>query len=136
MTNVQKTAVAVAPFVGKVLTSKQVIALTLAKYPEVNPGSILPSDYAGPNQKSGAVYADQIFQRTPTGFLVLPADKHVRKPSTRGARGESLESALKSAMALLTPASGKQTTPVANVAETVKTIVAGETAKTAPSATK
>jgi hypothetical protein len=115
MTNVEKCYEAVKGAEGKVITSKMAVAATVAKYPDVNPGSILPSDYAGPNQKSGTVYADQIFERVPGGFLVLPKSKHVKKPSTRGTRGESLADAFKSFQALLTPANGKQTAPASNV---------------------
>lgn len=104
---VDSVALALTAYVGKALTSKQIVAVTINKFPELEArkSSILPSDYAGANPKSGVVYADQILQRQANGtFLVLPADKRINKPSTRGARGESMESALKSAEALLTPA--------------------------------
>ena len=99
MTNTQKIETACKPFVGKVLTSKQIIAVTLEAFPDANAGSILPSDHAGVNSK-GNVYADQLFERTSTGFRVLPADEITRKPKGTRSR-ESMADALASAKALL-----------------------------------
>ena len=97
----EKIASAVTPFIGKVLTSKMIVALTLENYPDTNPGSIMPSDCAGPNPRSGAIYSDQLFSRVGSDYLVLAIDKRVSKPSTRGERGVSLADALASAKALL-----------------------------------
>lgn len=99
MTNTQKIEAATRPFVGKVLSSKQIVAVTLAAFPDVNAGSILPSDHAGAN-RNGNVYADQLFERAGAGFKVLDAAEIVRKPKTGRSR-ESLADALASAKALI-----------------------------------
>ncbi|HXQ39263.1 MAG TPA: hypothetical protein VN843_35010 [Anaerolineales bacterium] len=107
MTNTEMMKKATREFVGKVLTAKQIIAVTLAMFPTAKQGSILPSDHAGANSK-GNVYADQLFLRVATGYKVLPDAEIVAKPKTARTR-ETLQDALVSARALLavTPASGK-----------------------------
>jgi ABC-type lipopolysaccharide export system ATPase subunit len=99
MTNTQKIQAATRPFIGKTLTSKQIVALTLAAFPDTKLGSILPSDHAGAG-KTGNVYADQLFARTNAGYVVLADADIVRKPKT-GRTRESLADALASAQALL-----------------------------------
>lgn len=100
MTNTQKIKVATRPFVGKTLTAKQIQALTQESFPEVNLGSILPSDHAGAG-KGGNVYADQLFTRVNGGYFVLADSEIVVKPRTAGKSRESLGDALASAKALL-----------------------------------
>lgn len=105
MRNTEKIAAAVAKFIGKELTSKMIVGLTLEMFPGTNQGSILPSDHAGPNPRSGVIYADQLFQRTANGYLVLPVDKRTRKPAT-GRSTETLQDAVKAARALLAVTDG------------------------------
>ena len=99
MTNTQMIESALRPFVGKTLTSKQVIAVVCDTFPQAKQSSILPSDHAGVNSK-GNVYADQLLERTASGYRVLDASEIVRKPKTSRSR-ESLSDALASAKALL-----------------------------------
>jgi hypothetical protein len=99
MTNTEMMKQATRPFVGKTLTSKQIIAVTMEKFPTAKQGSLLPSDHAGENSK-GNVYADQLFTRTATGYLVRPDAEIVSKPKTSRTR-ETLTDALASAKALL-----------------------------------
>lgn len=98
MTNTEKIAEACKPFVGKTLTSKMLVALVLDKYPDTNAGSILASDHAGPNPKSGVIYADQLFDRSSTGYVVRATS--VPKPRT-GRSKQSMADALAAANALL-----------------------------------
>lgn len=100
MTNTAKIADVTKSFVGKTLTAKMVVALVLAKYPDTNAGSILASDYAGPNPKSGVIYADQLFDRVTGGYVVRATA--ILKPKT-GRSKQSLTDALVQANALLTP---------------------------------
>lgn len=98
MTNKAKARSAFAQFVGHTLTSKQVKAVMIAA--GIPAGSALPSDYAGPNPKSGTIYADQLFNRVAGGYQVRPESDWIAKPSTGGS-SESLEDALASARALI-----------------------------------
>lgn len=100
MTNTQMLESATRPYIGKVLTGKMIVAVTLAAFPAANPASLLPSDHAGAN-RSGVVYADQLFSREATGYGVLATEKIIRKPRKSGTRGESLESALIAAQKLI-----------------------------------
>ncbi len=99
MTVNEKIASALAGFAGKVLSSKQIVALTSEAYPDTNIGSILPSDHAGVNSR-GVQYARQILQRTGSGYLVLTPDQYVEKPGVSRSR-ETLAEAAASARALL-----------------------------------
>ncbi len=99
MTNTEMMRKATREFVGKTLTSKQIIAVTVAMFPNAKQGSILPSDHAGANSK-GNVYADQLFTRSATGYVVRPDAEIVSKPKTTRTR-ETLTDALASAKALL-----------------------------------
>jgi hypothetical protein len=79
MTNHDKIAVVVKPSVGMTLSTRQVQALVLGKYPDTNPTSIIPSDHSGPNPRSGRSYCHcsgnsaQIFMRDSGGYKVLGA---------------------------------------------------------------
>lgn len=100
MTNTQMLEISTRPFVGKTLTGKQIVAVTLEKFPTANPASLLPSDHAGAN-RSGVVYADQLFSREATGYGVLATEAIIRKARKSGQRGESLASALAAAKRLI-----------------------------------
>lgn len=97
MTNTEKIVSVTRPFVGKSLTSKQVIALVLNTYPETNPASIMVSDHAGANSK-GITYASQVFDRFYTGYLVRSA---VVAKATKARGRVSMADALAQANALL-----------------------------------
>lgn len=79
MTNHDKITVVVKPSVGMTLSTKQVQALVLERYPDTNPTSIIPSDHSGPNPRSGRSYCHcsgnsaQIFIRDSGGYKVLGA---------------------------------------------------------------
>jgi hypothetical protein len=74
-----KIATVVRPSVGLTLSTPQVQALVLQKYPDTNPTSIIPSDHSGPNPRSGRSYCHcsgnsaQIFMRDSGGYKVLGA---------------------------------------------------------------
>lgn len=96
--------VSVAPFAGKVLTAKEITAVTVAAYPELaaKVSSFNISDHA-PSGKQANQYADYLFERSGSGYKVLASDAIVRRPksSGRGNRGVSLTDALASALAKL-----------------------------------
>lgn len=149
MTIVKKVAIALASAVGKEFSSKEIKALTIDKFPELKSqeSSILPGDYVGEKDSrlalpAGTVrtlanggrvfYADRILKATANGFLVLPVSEHVMKPSTKGAKGVSLDDALVTAKAKIATAPKAPSTP-ANGTPVVKAevskAIAGETAK-------
>ncbi len=74
-----KIATVVKPSVGMTLSTGQVQALVLQKYPDTNATSIIPSDHSGPNPRSGRSYChcsgnpSQIFMRDSGGYKVLGA---------------------------------------------------------------
>jgi hypothetical protein len=74
-----KIAAVVKPSVGMTLSTSQVQALVLEKYPDTNPTSVIPSDHSGPNPRSGRSYCHcsgnsaQIFMRDSGGYKVLGA---------------------------------------------------------------
>jgi hypothetical protein len=76
MTNCEKIRNAVKPYAGQTLTSGKIISLVLSMYPGTNPTSIIPSDHAGPNPRSGRSYCScdgtnrQLFSRSGDGFVV------------------------------------------------------------------
>lgn len=114
MKNTEKIASVVTPLVGLVLTSKEITALVLERFPDTNPASILPSDHAGANPRSGAVYADQLFAREGNGkFRVLAVADRVSKPRT-GRSSQSLTDALasvKAKIAVAQASTGERETP-------------------------
>ena len=79
MTNHDKITVVVKPSVGMTLSTRQVQALVLERYPDTNPTSIIPSDHSGANPRSGRSYCHcsgnsaQIFIRDSGGYKVLGA---------------------------------------------------------------
>lgn len=95
MTNAERTFTALKDFNGKVLSSKQIQALTVNAFPSVNLTSIMPSDYVVDGKYSRGL---QFLEKAGSGYKVVSP---VKQASTRGARGESLDAALKSAMALI-----------------------------------
>lgn len=95
MTNSELIERAIAPYVGKTLTTKEFQAVAVAA--GVALGSALPSDYAGPN-RNGNVYQDQLLARSGSGYTVLAPDAIVRKPRNGRSR-QSLADALASAQA-------------------------------------
>lgn len=101
MTVSEKLQAVLAPFAGKTLSTKQIQALVLEQFPETNIGSILPSDYAGAN-RNGVQYGDKLLSRAGSGYTVLAPEQCERKPRSGRSR-ESLDSALASAKALITP---------------------------------
>jgi hypothetical protein len=74
-----KMADVVRPSIGMTLSTPQVQALVLKKYPDTNPTSIVPNDHSGPNPRSGRSYCHcsgnsaQIFMRDSGGYKVLGA---------------------------------------------------------------
>lgn len=97
MTNVEKTANAVKLHIGKQLTAKEIVALTVNAYPDVVPASIMPSDYV-----VGSKYSNlQLFTKTGNTYTVVQPVVIPRRASNRGV---SLQDALASAMAKLAPA--------------------------------
>ena len=110
MTNTEKIESVVKAFAGKTLSVKQVQALVLEAFPDTPTGSILVSDHSRVRSTDGTLtlkpgqataYADGLFEATATGYRVLPANEIQRKPTKRGARGQSLAEALASAKALI-----------------------------------
>lgn len=81
MSNHEKAKFAFASLVGAVLTSAQAKQVMIDA--GINPGSALPSDYAGPNPKSGAIYNVQLFDRVGSGYKVREVANWIDKPSTR-----------------------------------------------------
>lgn len=81
MSNHEKAKLAFASLVGAILTSAQAKQVMIDA--GINPGSALPSDYAGPNPKSGAIYNVQLFDRVGSGYKVREQSAWIDKPSTR-----------------------------------------------------
>jgi hypothetical protein len=89
MTIHDKIAAAVKPYVGKTLSTKQVQALVLEKYPGTNPTSVIPSDHSGPNPRSGRSYCNcsakpyQLFAHDHGGYKVIDGSGTVLGQSSR-----------------------------------------------------
>lgn len=111
---------------GKVFSAKEIQALIHAKYPEVNVGSTNVSDFAA-SPKQSQQYQPFLYSREATGYKVLAVTDRKAKPvSARGPRGQSLEDALKTALAKV-----GTTTPNAPVLTPVVPVVAAQAASQA-----
>lgn len=115
MTNAETLAVLFAPYKGKKFTAKEIQAVFAdATGKSLNTS---PSDFAGPNPRSGVVYSDQVFDRSGSDYVVR--DAVIAKPKT-GRSSQSLASALASFHAKVAPVAPVTTDVFADVPETVQ----------------
>jgi hypothetical protein len=111
MTIPEITALAVAPFAGKVLTAREIRAIVKVANPSVNDGSILPSDMSGHTYS-----ALRVFEKIGTSrYRVLSPSEMTRKQTVRstqaGLSDAEVVAALQARIAASQPAPTETTEP-------------------------